>query len=156
MLYLFVSLLFHRQNLHARALDCFFGRDTEFFRVFDSLPLREDRQPVLHEFCLDPESDTDSILPLTLGTGTHILDVGYQVDLEAGAKLLRSGQVFCGNLSPASDVLNGRLEDFAEKVRAIDEKTGRRVIISAGCDIPPATAEENMIAFRDAVLALGK
>ena len=100
--------------------------------------------------------DTNRILPLTLGTGTHILDVDYQVDLETGAKLLGPGQVFCGNLSPASDVLNGKPEDFAGKVRAIDEKTGRRAIISAGCDIPPATAEENMTAFRDAVLALGE
>ena len=100
--------------------------------------------------------DTNRILPLTLGTGTHILDVDYQVDVEAGAKLLKPGQVFCGNLSPASDVLNGKPEDFAEKVRRIDAATGRRIIISAGCDIPPATTVENMTAFHDAVTALAE
>ena len=64
------------------------------------------------------------------------------------------GQVFCGSLSPASDVLNGKPEDFAEKVRRIDAATGRRIIISAGCDIPPPTSVENMTAFHDAVTAL--
>ncbi|MBR4206649.1 MAG: hypothetical protein IKQ92_14340 [Clostridia bacterium] len=98
--------------------------------------------------------DTNRLLPVLLGTGTRILDVDYQVDVEAGAKLLAPGQVFCGNLSPASDVLNGKPEDFAEKVRRIDEATGRRIIISAGCDIPPATTVENMIAFHDAAANL--
>ena len=100
--------------------------------------------------------DTNRILPLTLGTGTHILDVDYQVDLEAGAKLLGPEQVFCGNLSPAGDVLNGAPGDFAEKVRQIHEKSGHRTILSAGCDIPPATTVENMRAFHDAAAALAE
>ena len=51
--------------------------------------------------------------------------------------------------------MNGKPEDFAEKVRRIDAATGRRIIISAGCDISPAATVENMTAFHDAVTALG-
>ena len=100
--------------------------------------------------------DTNRLLPYTLGTGTHILDVDSAVDVEAGAKLLGKEQVFCGNLDSANDVLNGKPEEFAEKVRRVAERSGNRVILAAGCDVPPATPEENMIAFHDAVAALAR
>lgn len=41
----------------------------------------------------------------------------------------------------------GRPEEFAEKVRAIHEQSGGRIILSGGCDIPPDTSAENMRAF---------
>ncbi len=98
--------------------------------------------------------DTNHLLPLTLSTGTHILDVDSAVDLEKGAKLLGKEQVFCGNLDPAAEVLSGKPEEFAEKVRGVVQRSGNRTILAAGCDVPPATPEENMIAFRDACQAL--
>ena len=100
--------------------------------------------------------DTNRILPYTLGTGTHILDVDSAVDLARGAALLGKEQVFCGNLHPAADVLDGKPELFDEKVRNIHTASGGRTIIAAGCDIPPATPEENMIAFRKACEHLAK
>ena len=100
--------------------------------------------------------DTNRILPYTLGTGTHILDVDSAVDLARGAALLGKEQVFCGNLHPAADVLDGKPELFDEKVRNIHTASGGRTIIAAGCDIPPATPEENMIAFREACEHLAK
>ena len=100
--------------------------------------------------------DTNRLLPHTLGTGTHILDVDSAVDVEAGAKLLGAQQVFCGNLDGPGEVLRGTPDQFAEKVRAVHENSGGRTIIAAGCDIPPATPEENMRAFHDAVVALAK
>ena len=73
-----------------------------------------------------------------------------------GAALLGKEQVFCGNLHPAADVLDGKPELFDEKVRNIHTASGGRTIIAAGCDIPPATPEENMIAFREACEHLAK
>lgn len=99
--------------------------------------------------------DTNKLLPFTLGTGTHILDVDSAVDVGKGAALLSNGQVFCGNLHPASDILDGKPEDFYDKVHALYTASGNRIIISGGCDIPPATPEENMIAFHDACARLG-
>lgn len=100
--------------------------------------------------------DTNHLLPLTLSTGTHILDVDSAVDLKAGAKLLGREQVFCGNLDSAADVLSGTLESFAEKVRSVAARSQNRTILAAGCDVPPTTPEENITAFHDACEALKK
>lgn len=91
--------------------------------------------------------DTHAILPYTLGTGARILDVDHAVRLEEAAPLLGEGQVFCGNLDPSGDVLLGTPDAFPAKVRDIVDKTGNRIIISGGCDIPPDTSAENMDAF---------
>ena len=98
--------------------------------------------------------DTNKLLPYSLGTGTRILDVDSAVNLETGSQLLKPGQVFCGNLDSVSDVLNGAPDAFADKVRAVRDKSGNRAIIAAGCDVPPATPVENIRAFHDAVAAL--
>ena len=98
--------------------------------------------------------DTNKLLKYSLGTGTRILDVDSAVDLAAGKALLKPCQVFCGNLDSVSDVLGGAPDAFAGKVKAVQQASGDRAIIAAGCDIPPATSVENMIAFHDAVEAL--
>ena len=98
--------------------------------------------------------DTNKILPYTLGTGAHILDVDSAVDLENAARQLGKEQVLCGNLDPVAEVMSGKPADFAEKVSGIFSKTGNRCIISGGCDIPPDTTEENMRAFYRACVNL--
>ncbi len=100
--------------------------------------------------------DTLHIMPYSLGTGTDILDIDYQVDLDKAYELLGPNQYFCGNLNPAGDLLQGAPEDFDAKVRNIYDKTHNRTIISGGCDVPEATPVENMIAFQKAVVALGE
>ncbi len=84
--------------------------------------------------------DTHAILPYTLDTGTRILDVDHAVRLDEAAPLLHPGQVFCGNLDPSGDVLQGTPESFAGKVADMVRQTGNRIIISGGCDIPPDTS----------------
>ena len=98
--------------------------------------------------------DTNELLPYSLGTGTRILDVDYAVNVAAGSRLLGEGQVFCGNLNPSADVLNGDPASFAGKVSALKQESNNRIIMAAGCDIPPATPAANIIAFHDAVAAL--
>ncbi|MBQ1501953.1 MAG: hypothetical protein IIZ45_04990, partial [Firmicutes bacterium] len=100
--------------------------------------------------------DTLHIMPYSLGTGTDILDIDYQVDLDKAYELLGPNQYFCGNLNPAGDLLQGAPEDFPAKVRNIYDKTHNRTIISGGCDVPQDTSIENMIAFHDAVVALSE
>ena len=60
----------------------------------------------------------------------------------------------CGNISPAEDLYLGKAEDLFPKVGKIYEDTNNRTIISAGCDVPPPTSVENMIAFYEAVETL--
>ena len=100
--------------------------------------------------------DTNRVLPLTLGTGTKILDVDHAVRMDEAAKRLGAGQVLCGNLDPAGVILQGTPELIAQKVAAVVKETGNRAIISGGCDIPPDTTEENMRAFFEACKSSGE
>ena len=100
--------------------------------------------------------DTSALMPYTLGTGTHILDVDSAVDLTKVAHLLGPQQRFCGNLNTTEEILYGKPEAFAAAVRKRYDDTNNRIIISGGCDVPPDTPAENMRAFHDAVVALGK
>lgn len=96
--------------------------------------------------------DINHLIKMMLTTGTKILDADWQVDLKLAASLLSPNQYICGNLDPSNDVLLAKPEEFKAKVNSIREKTNDRIIISAGCDIPPATSRENMIAFYEACL----
>ncbi|MBC8544396.1 uroporphyrinogen decarboxylase family protein [Bianquea renquensis] len=98
--------------------------------------------------------DTNGLIPYTLSTGTHILDVDSAVDMGKAAAQLGPQQVLCGNLDPTVDVLSGKPEDFGEKVRRIYQQTGNRTIMAAGCDVPPDTPEENVRAFYQACVNL--
>lgn len=97
--------------------------------------------------------ETSNLMPYTLGTGTHILDVDSAVDLTKVAHLLGPEQCFCGNLNTAEEVLFGKPELFKQFVQQRVDDTGNRIILAAGCDVPPATPAENMVAFHDAVAA---
>lgn len=54
--------------------------------------------------------DTSALMPYTLGTGTHILDVDSAVDLTKVAHLLGPQQCFCGNLNTSEELLFGKPE----------------------------------------------
>ncbi len=100
--------------------------------------------------------DTSRIMPYTLGTGTRILDVDSQVDLAAVEHLLADNQRFCGNLNTTEEVLFGKPEEYETYVNKRIEATHNRIIISAGCDVPPDTPAENMRAWHDAVVKAGE
>lgn len=100
--------------------------------------------------------DTNLLIPYTLSTGTHILDVDSAVDMKKAAAQLGPQQVLCGNLDPSAEVLGGKPEDFGPKVRRIYEQTGNRTILAAGCDVPPDTSEENIRAFYQACVDLAQ
>lgn len=98
--------------------------------------------------------NTMPMMPYTLGTGTHILDVDYQVDLTQVAHLLGPEQCFCGNLNTTDELLLAKPDSFVQSVQKRVTETGNRIILSGGCDVPADTAPENLRAFHDAVAAL--
>lgn len=100
--------------------------------------------------------NTMPMMPYTLGTGTHILDVDYQVDLSQVAHLLGPEQCFCGNLNTTDELLIAGADSFPQAVKSRVEQTGNRIILSGGCDVPADTTPENMRAFHDAVAALAQ
>lgn len=80
-----------------------------------------------------------------------ILDVDHLVpDMGAFFGMLQPGQVFSGKSDPVGLIQNGTPEKIAESVRQCRREAGGRVIVSAGCEVPPDTTVENMRAFRAA------
>ncbi|MCK9588280.1 MAG: uroporphyrinogen decarboxylase family protein [Terrimicrobiaceae bacterium] len=95
--------------------------------------------------------NTSPIMQHMIATGADILDVDHLVsDMAKFAGFLSPTQVFSGNTDPVSIIQNGTPEQIAESVRECRLQTAGRVIVSAGCEVPPDTSPGNMRAFRAA------
>jgi len=95
--------------------------------------------------------NTAPIMPHMIATGADILDVDHLVpDMAAFAALLAPHQVLSGKTDPVSIIQNGSPAQIAESVRECRRQAAGRVIVSAGCEIPPDTSLANMRAFRAA------
>jgi uroporphyrinogen decarboxylase len=95
--------------------------------------------------------NTAPILPDMIATGADILDVDHLVpSMATFAKLLAPPQVFSGKTDPVSVIQNGTPAQILASVRECSSQASGRVIVSAGCEVPPDTSQQNMNAFRDA------
>lgn len=95
--------------------------------------------------------NTSKIMPDMIRTGADILDVDHLVPSMAGfAPLLGPHQVFSGKADPVSVIQDGTPEQIAQSVRESRVQAGGRCIVSAGCEVPPDTSMENLVAFRAA------
>ena len=59
------------------------------------------------------------------------------------------GQVLAGNIDPVAVLRNGTPEGVTAAIAACHRAAGPRYIIAAGCEIPRATPEANVMALRD-------
>jgi MtaA/CmuA family methyltransferase len=92
--------------------------------------------------------NTESILPSMIATCADIIDIDHLVSsMSDYVRLLRRGQVFSGKADPVSVIQNGNKVRIRETVLEDFTQSGRRCIISAGCEITPGTSAENMKAF---------
>jgi MtaA/CmuA family methyltransferase len=92
--------------------------------------------------------NTARIMPEMIATGADIIDVDHLVpDMAAFAGYLSPHQVFCGKSDPVSIIRNGTPEQITASVLQSREEGRGRVIVSAGCEVPPETSPENMRAF---------
>jgi MtaA/CmuA family methyltransferase len=99
--------------------------------------------------------DTTGILPDMIRTGADIVDIDHLVtNMAEFIPLFQQGQVPAGNSNPVSVIRDGNRESITESVIGCHRTTNGRGIISAGCEIPPDTPIENMIAYRDAAHGL--
>ncbi len=98
--------------------------------------------------------NTAPIMPGMIATGADIIDVDHLVpDMGEFVHLLGPGQVFSGKSDPVSIIQNGTPAWIADSVRQCRKEAGGRVIVSAGCEVPPDTSPGNMRAFHDAACA---
>ncbi len=80
-------------------------------------------------------------------SGADIIDVDWMVSLARARDLVGPDVVLCGNFNPAGALLEGSPEDVANEARECFKAGGDRFILMPGCEVPPATPEENIRAF---------
>ena len=87
------------------------------------------------------------LLPGIAEMGIDILDVDHMVDMKATREAVGTGVVLSGNIDPVSDVRLGSPEKIRRIMRETYEAVGNPYMINAGCEIPPATPNENLKAL---------
>jgi uroporphyrinogen decarboxylase len=92
--------------------------------------------------------NTSAILPEMILTGADIIDVDHLAgSMEHYVKLLSANQVFSGNSDPVSVIQNGTDEELTENVRLCFKHTGRKGVVSAGCEITPDTTVKRLLDY---------
>ncbi len=94
--------------------------------------------------------DITHLLPALADLPIDIIDLDWQVDMEEAFRVLGPGVIRCGNIDPVF-VERKSPEDVYDFSQALVRKeTGRRYILSAGCEVTVNTRPENLMAMRNA------
>lgn len=81
-------------------------------------------------------------------TGADIVDLDHVVNMEKAVEIFKGRQSVCGNFDPVSVLLQGTAEDVRREVERCAAFRGKNpLFISAGCEIPKNTPEENVMAI---------
>ena len=80
-------------------------------------------------------------------SGADIIDVDWMVPLEKARVLVGPDVTLCGNFDPSAVLLQGSAEDVAKAAKGCIRAGGDKFILMPGCEVPPATPEENIRAF---------
>jgi MtaA/CmuA family methyltransferase len=96
--------------------------------------------------------DITHLLPGISELGIDILDVDYLVDMSMVRKILGGDVVLAGNIDPAGGVLMGNAESIRRTISDTYKQVGNPYMVTAGCEIPPGTPEENLLALCDPIL----
>jgi uroporphyrinogen decarboxylase len=99
--------------------------------------------------------NTASILPGMIRTGADIIDIDHLVpSISDFAEMISPGQVFSGKSDPVTIIQSGSTEEINRSVSADFIDSGRRCIVSAGCEITPETTVERMKLFQNAACGI--
>lgn len=80
-------------------------------------------------------------------SGADIIDLDWMVPIEKTRELLGPDVTLCGNFDPAAVLLQGTPEEIADVAGECIKAGGEKFILMPGCEVPPATPEENIRAF---------
>ncbi|MFQ6036221.1 MAG: uroporphyrinogen decarboxylase family protein [Sedimentisphaerales bacterium] len=80
-------------------------------------------------------------------SGADIIDVDWMVPLAKARQLVGPHITLCGNFDPSAVLLQGTPEDVAKAAKDCIEAGGDKFILMPGCEVPPATPEQNIRAF---------
>lgn len=80
-------------------------------------------------------------------TGADIIDVDWMNPLDEARELVGPEVTLCGNFDPSAVLLQGSPQDVADAAGNCIKAGGKRFVLMPGCEVPPATPEENIRAF---------
>ena len=80
-------------------------------------------------------------------SGADIIDVDWMVPLDQSRELVGPDITLCGNFDPTAVLLRSTAEDVADAARQCLKEGGEKFILMPGCEVPPATPEQNIRAF---------
>jgi len=80
-------------------------------------------------------------------SGADVIDVDWMVPLEKARQLVGPDIVLCGNFDPSAVLLQGTPEDVAEAAGKYIKAGGKKFFLMPGCEVPPATPQQNIRAF---------
>ena len=100
-------------------------------------------------FVLHNCGKTEKMVDVLLSTGASALHVGNAVDIRNILAQTPKHVPVMGNLDPAGIFRLGTTEIVYEAATALLERTAEfpNFVLSSGCDIPPGTPLENVLAF---------
>ena len=121
----------------------------EMYRKF-GLPYEKRMAETAHElnlpYTLHICGNTDSILQDMVNTGTDALELDYKTDINKVYEVCKDKVVLFGNIDPSGIIglgTPGQVEEHVKKLLAI-YKDSPRIVVNAGCAIPPFTPSENI------------
>ena len=105
--------------------------------------------PYINHIC----GNTDMILADMLETGTDGLELDYKTDIHKIFAVLGDKKLFIGNIDPSGVLALGSRQLVNQKTQELLEiyKDSPRLVINAGCAIPPDTPSENIKEMIDTV-----
>ncbi|HBP25477.1 MAG TPA: methyltransferase [Acholeplasmatales bacterium] len=97
-----------------------------------------------------------NVLPLARSIASVNADIyhfGNAVDLEEMIKRMPKERLIMGNLDSYGVLKNGTPESVGKATRELLERCGKyeNFVISSGCDIPPSTPWDNLMAYFQAI-----
>lgn len=115
------------------------------------LPLEQKLIAAIHEagaaVKLHVCGNIKNIVQYMAKSGTDIIDVDWLVPLEKARELVGPQVTLCGNFNPVGVLFEGGPEDVADVARQCLKAGGDKFILMPGCEVPPATPEQNIRAF---------
>ena len=88
------------------------------------------------------------ILELLLEVKPDILDLDWMVDFDRAAKMFKNtSTAICGNMNPVEVMMRGSSGTVEKAVKRCIEADTETTLIAAGCEIPAATPDENLLAM---------
>jgi uroporphyrinogen decarboxylase len=87
-----------------------------------------------------------AIMPLLIDVAPDILDIDWMVDLKTASEVFSKSSVsVCGNINPVAVLYQGDAELIEQKVMECKNINDKTLLIAAGCEIPAATPEQNLL-----------